>query len=86
MNNEISKEIVVHITEQQTIIELSQLIQPFQSEIFLTKLVNGTLVDVNLKSFLGLINLQLGNGDQLTVRAEGNDCKAAIEKVIDYLT
>jgi phosphocarrier protein len=81
-----SMEIIVNITEEQTITGLSQLIQPYHSEIYLKKLVRGTVVEVNLKSFLGLITLQLRNGDRLTVRAIGEDSEGALKEVIDFLT
>ena len=81
-----SQEIVVHITEDQTIVGLSELIQPYQSEIYLKKLVLGTVTEVNLKSFLGLITLQLRNGDRFTVRAVGEDSEEALNEVIEFLT
>ncbi|WP_332691665.1 HPr family phosphocarrier protein [Halalkalibacter lacteus] len=86
MSNEHAQEVTVNISEEQTIIGLSQLIQPFQSEIFLKKLVRGTVVEVNLKSFLGLITLQLRNGDRLTVRAIGEDSEVALREVVAFLT
>ncbi|WP_088105781.1 HPr family phosphocarrier protein [Halalkalibacter urbisdiaboli] len=81
-----SQEITVNISEEQTITGLSQLIQPYHCEIFLKKLVRGTVVEVNLKSFLGLITLQLQNGDRLTVRAVGEDSESALKEVIKFLT
>jgi phosphocarrier protein len=81
-----SKHITVHISEEQTITELSQLVQPFRSEIYLKKFVNGNVIEVNLKSFLGLITLQLKNNDRITVRTLGEDCHEALEKVVDFLT
>ncbi|WP_139193747.1 HPr family phosphocarrier protein [Anaerobacillus alkalidiazotrophicus] len=83
---ECSKEIVVNITEEQTITGLSNSIQPLESEIFLKKMVRGMIIEVNLKSFLGLITLQLKNGDKLQVRAVGDDCEVAIQEVVNYLT
>lgn len=86
MSKECIKEIVVNISEDQTITDLSKSIQPLNSEIFLKKMVRGMIVEVNLKSFLGLITLQLKNGDTLTVRAVGDDCDDAIDAVVKYLT
>ncbi|MFC0471131.1 HPr family phosphocarrier protein [Halalkalibacter kiskunsagensis] len=86
MSNEFAREITVDISEEQTITGLSQLIQPYQSEIYLKKLVRGTVVEVNLKSFLGLITLQLRNGDRLTVRAIGEDGERALQEVVEFLT
>lgn len=81
-----SKEIVVNISENVTIIEVSKATQKFKSEIYLKKNVNGTLHDINLKSFLGLITLQLKNGDHLTVSATGEDCEEALNEVVSYLS
>ncbi|KHF38740.1 HPr family phosphocarrier protein [Halalkalibacter okhensis] len=86
MATEHTQEVVVNISEEQTITGLSELIQPYQSEIYLKKLVRGTVHEVNLKSFLGLITLQMRNGDKITVRAIGEDSEAAINKVVEFLT
>lgn len=86
MSQKIEKEVTVNISEEQTIIELSRMIQPYDSEIYLQKLVDGSSMEINLKSFLGLINLRLTNGDQLTVRVIGEDCEQAMNKVVDFLT
>ncbi|WP_242705630.1 HPr family phosphocarrier protein [Pontibacillus sp. ALD_SL1] len=84
--NQVSESIRVSIDETQTIIELSNKIQRFDSEIYLEKNVEGSLVEVNLKSFLGLINLRLKNGDILLIRCEGKDCSVALEEVKEWLT
>ncbi len=86
MAKECLKEIIVNISEEQTITDLSKSIQPLQSEIFLKKMVRGMIVEVNLKSFLGLITLQLRNGDKLFIRAVGEDCEEAVQAIEDYLT
>lgn len=80
------KEIIISISEEQTIIELSKLVQPFHSEIFLKKIVSGDIREINLKSFLGLITLQLKNNDQIMIRVVGEDCEEALEKVAEFLT
>ena len=86
MEKECLKEIIVNISEDQTITELSKSIQPLQSEIYLKKMVRGMIVEVNLKSFLGLITLQLQNGDKLFIRAVGDDCEQAVKEIENYLT
>ncbi|KGP89650.1 phosphocarrier HPr family protein [Pontibacillus chungwhensis BH030062] len=86
MMDQVSESIRVSIDETQTIIELSNKIQRFDSEIYLEKNVEGSLVEVNLKSFLGLISLRLKNGDVLSVRCEGRDCSVALEEVKQWLT
>ncbi|WP_216829144.1 HPr family phosphocarrier protein [Alkalihalobacterium elongatum] len=80
------KEITINIGEDKTIIELSKIIQPFQSEIYLRKLLRGNPIEVNLKSFLGLITLNLQNGDSITVKAVGMDSEEALQAVVHYLT
>ncbi|MBP1949776.1 HPr family phosphocarrier protein [Virgibacillus litoralis] len=84
--NEITQEVVVNITEEETIIELSQLTQKYHSEIYLKKIVGGSVLEISLKSFLGLITLQLQNGDHLTVRVIGEDSKEAIDEVVRFLS
>jgi phosphocarrier protein HPr len=86
MEKECTKEIIVNISEDQTITDLSKSIQPLNSEIFLKKMVRGMIVEVNLKSFLGLITLQLQNGDKLSIKAIGDDCETAVEEIEKYLT
>jgi phosphocarrier protein HPr len=86
MPKTVSKQITINISEDQTIIELSKAVQPYHSEIFLKKWVNGSLVEVNLKSFLGLITLQLRNNEIIEVRVVGEDCEEAIEKVVKFLS
>ncbi|MFC4323655.1 HPr family phosphocarrier protein [Litchfieldia salsa] len=86
MGNSISKNIIVNISENMTIVDLSNLTQKFHSDIFLTKTVNGVIHDINLKSFLGLITLQLKNGDSILVRVEGDDCDKAIDELLKVLT
>jgi phosphocarrier protein HPr len=86
MEKECTKEIIVNISEDQTITDLSKSIQPLNSEIFLKKQVRGMIVEVNLKSFLGLITLQLQNGDKLFIRAVGDDCDIAVAEIEKYLT
>lgn len=86
MLNETVKEITVNISEDQTIIELSKMIQLYDSEIYLKKVIQGSIIEINLKSFLGLINLRLGKGDSLTIRAVGEDSNDAVQKVAEYLT
>ncbi|MFV8830326.1 HPr family phosphocarrier protein [Alkalihalobacterium sp. APHAB7] len=80
------KEITINLSEDRTIIELSKIIQPFQSEIYLRKLLRGNPIEVNLKSFLGLITMNLQNGDLITVKAVGKDSEEAVQAVVGYLT
>lgn len=86
MEEECTKEIIVNISEDQTITDLSKSIQPLNSEIYLKKMVRGMIIEVNLKSFLGLITLQLRNGDRLFIKAVGDDCDLAVREIEKYLT
>ena len=86
MEKKSSKKITVNISEQVTIVELSKVTQKYTSEIYLKKTVNGVPHEINLKSFLGLITLQLKNGDSLMIEAIGEDCEEAMEEVLKYLT
>lgn len=81
-----SKDIVVNITEKVTIIEISAATQKYESEIFIHKVVNGTPHEINLKSLLGLINIQLRNGDSITVKAVGPDSEEALTEVVQFLS
>ncbi|NEU29537.1 HPr family phosphocarrier protein [bacterium LRH843] len=86
MEKTAAKEITIDITEDQTIVELSKEIQQFSSEIYLKKMVKGNEIEVNIKSFLGLITLQIHNGDSVAVRAVGSDCEEALAAVTNYLS
>jgi len=83
---ESTQEIIVNIDEDQTIIELSEKIQPYHVEIFIKKIYQGSVYEINLKSFLGLITMRLNNGDKVWIRAEGDDHEEALQAVVDYLT
>lgn len=86
MEKTVDKKIIINISEEQTIIELSKVVQPYHSEIFLKKFLDGNITEINLKSFLGLITLRLKNNDQITVRVVGEDCEEALEKIVEFLT
>ena len=83
---ESTREITVNITEDQTIVDLSQSLQPFKSEVYLIKTVQGSVLEVNLKSFLGLITLQLKNGDTVKIKSVGEDHIEALQKVVDFFS
>jgi phosphocarrier protein HPr len=86
VNNLSTQEVNVNISEDQTIVDLSQILQPYQAEIYLEKVVDGTMREVNLKSFLGLITLQLKNGDQVKVKAIGKDHEQALHEVVSFFS
>ncbi len=41
---------------------------------------------VNAKSIMGMMSLHLNNGDELEVSADGQDEKAAVEGIEDFLS
>ncbi|RWZ59043.1 HPr family phosphocarrier protein [Halobacillus fulvus] len=82
----VNKKVTVHLDEKQTITELSQIVQRYDSEIILKKDVQGSWYEVNLKSFLGLINLRLQNGDTLLVECVGQDAEAAFKEIEDFFS
>ncbi|WP_026699697.1 HPr family phosphocarrier protein [Salibacterium aidingense] len=83
---EFQKNIIIQIEENQTVIELGQLLQPFKSEVYLMNRSEGHVVEANVKSLLGLVSMHIQNGDQVTVRAVGSDAEEAAAKVINFLT
>ncbi|MGP4073409.1 HPr family phosphocarrier protein [Piscibacillus sp. B03] len=85
MSESISENIRIQLSDAQTIMDLSQLIQKYDAEIFLKKNVHGSMREANLKSILGLINLQLSGDDQVTIICEGPEAKDALEAIKDFL-
>lgn len=85
MSEKVSKDVKVHMKETQTIMELSQIIQRYDSEIILKKVVQGSVHEANLKSFLGLINLRLQEGDEIEVTCIGADAAQALGEVESFL-
>lgn len=78
------KNTVINITEDQTIIELSYLLQKYDCEVFIRNESGNQIHEVNPKSVLGLATLQLRNGVEATVRAEGKDAEEAVLEVIRF--
>jgi phosphocarrier protein HPr len=81
-----TKRLIVHISDDVTIVDISKATQKYDSEIYIHKDVNGTPHDINLKSFLGLINLRLKNGDEISIKAEGSDCEEALNEVVQFFS
>ena len=40
---------------------------------------------INAKSIMGMMSLGFGQGDNLTIQAEGNDAEAAVKEIADYI-
>lgn len=80
------QKVCLNMQEEQTIMELCHQLQPFQSEIYLKKVVRGSTLEVNVKSFLGLVSLLLSNGDIVEIKAIGNDHVEALQATKGYFT
>lgn len=58
-----------------------QVASNFESAITMNK--DG--IEANAKSIMGLLLLAAGQGSRIVVRAEGRDCREAIEKIGDLI-
>ena len=58
-----------------------QVASNFESAITMNK--DG--IEANAKSIMGLLLLAAGQGSRIVVRAEGKDCREAIEKIGDLI-
>lgn len=68
--------------EARPIAELVQVASKYDSRIYIEL---GTK-RVNAKSIMGMMSLELDNGDTMTVSAEGSDEEAAIEEIEKFVT
>ena len=41
--------------------------------------------EVNAKSIMGIMSLGLGKGDEITLKAEGEDAEAAVEGLTEFI-
>jgi phosphocarrier protein len=41
--------------------------------------------EVNAKSIMGIMSLGLGKGDEITLRADGDDAKAALKTLVEFI-
>ena len=67
--------------EPRPIVELVQIASKFESKIYLETETKR----VNAKSIMGMMSLNLANGDLLTVSAEGGDEQSAMEEILSAL-
>jgi catabolite repression HPr-like protein len=67
--------------EPRPIAELVQVASKYESKIYLET----ESKRVNAKSIMGMMSLNLANGDLLTVTSEGNDEKAAMDEITSAL-
>ncbi|PAD17569.1 HPr family phosphocarrier protein [Shouchella clausii] len=81
----VEKEMQVALSEEQTVLELGECLKNFQAEVFIRKMENGNVYTANANSLLGLINLQLKNGDTVVILAEGREAQQAVEALAHFL-
>jgi phosphocarrier protein HPr len=65
---------------------LVQLSGQFQSNIVLLRCDSKAPIEADARSILSILLLSAGFGSRLSVRVEGADEDAAIEKICEYLT
>lgn len=68
--------------EARPIAELVQIASKYDSRIYIEL---GTK-RVNAKSIMGMMSLELDNGDSMTVSADGTDEAAAMQEIEDFVT
>ena len=67
--------------EPRPIAELVQVASKYESKIYLET----DTKRVNAKSIMGMMSLNLANGDLLTVSADGNDEEDAMNEIVSFL-
>ena len=67
--------------EARPIAELVQVASKYESKIYLET----DTKRVNAKSIMGMMSLNLANGDLLTVSADGNDEEDAMNEIVSFL-
>ena len=81
----ITKKIAVGISEgleARPVAMLVQMASQYESSIY----IEDESRKVNAKSIMGMMSLQLGNGEKLTVVADGEDEEDAIQGVENFLS
>ena len=80
----IKKEAIIQLEnglEARPVAMLVQLASQFESEIHIASEER----KVNAKSIMGMMTLGLGNGEKVTVYADGEDEEKAVESISQYL-
>ena len=67
--------------EPRPIAELVQVASKYDSKVYLETETKR----VNAKSIMGMMSLNLANGDLLTVSTDGADEEAAMEEILSFL-
>jgi catabolite repression HPr-like protein len=79
-----SKTVTVNLSkeaEARPVAMIVQIASQFESRIFILDKEK----KINAKSIMGMMSLNIGNGSELVVSAEGEDDEAAVSAVADYI-
>jgi catabolite repression HPr-like protein len=79
-----SKTVTVNLSkeaEARPVAMIVQIASQFESRIFILDRDK----KINAKSIMGMMSLNIGNGSELVVSAEGEDDEAAVKAVADYI-
>lgn len=80
----ISKEVVVNLpadAEARPVAVLVQLASKYESKVYIVAKDK----KINAKSIMGMMSLGFGQGDNLTIEAEGSDAAEAVEEMAKYI-
>ncbi len=80
----ISRDVVVNLQADATarpVAVLVQLASKYESKVYIVAKDK----KINAKSIMGMMSLGFGQGDKLTIQAEGNDAEAAVKEIADYI-
>lgn len=80
----ISREVVVNLQADATarpVAILVQLASKYESKVYILAKDK----KINAKSIMGMMSLGFGQGDKLTIQAEGSDAEAAVKEIADYI-
>lgn len=80
----ISRDVVVNLpadAEARPVAVLVQLASKYDSKVYIIAKDK----KINAKSIMGMMSLGFGQGDKLTIQAEGEDASAAVEEIANYI-
>lgn len=80
----ISRDVVVNLpadAEARPVAVLVQLASKYESKVYIIAKDK----KINAKSIMGMMSLGFGQGDKLSIQAEGSDAEAAVEEIANYI-
>lgn len=80
----ISKDVIVNLpadVEARPVAVLVQLASKYESKVYIIAKDK----KINAKSIMGMMSLGFGQGDNLTIQAEGADAEMAVEEIAKYI-